>query len=88
MREQWSKRHRLLVEEKKFDPDSISGEVETLNGGFTSLGGLRQKLFVQDEDTNWADLVVVAQAWHWADPDYGEAIVSRSECFTEKDATE
>jgi hypothetical protein len=78
MRTQWTKKHDGLVESGDFDPGRVAagGEVQTLNGGFTDLSGLKSRLRERGEEEQWADLVVMAQAWHWAHPDYDAAIVS------------
>ena len=76
MRSQWTKKYEDLVDSHRFDPRRVSGEVQTLNGGFTDLSGLKSRLSGRGEEGGWADLVVMAQAWHWAHPDYDAAIVS------------
>lgn len=46
-------------------------EVHTLDGGFHDLSEVRRV-----KGPEWrADLVVIAQAWHWCHPEYGRAIV-------------
>lgn len=52
---------------------AVQGEIATLGGGFTDLSELKQRLKVEG---GWADLIVIAQAYHWAHPTYAEAIVS------------
>ncbi|KAH8078879.1 S-adenosyl-L-methionine-dependent methyltransferase [Filobasidium floriforme] len=76
MRTQWTKKYDGLVESGDFDPGRVvnGGEVQTLNGGFTDLSGLKSRLRERGEEEQWADLVVMAQAWHWAHPDYDAAI--------------
>jgi hypothetical protein len=78
MRTQWTKKYDSMVDDREsgFDPRSIKGEVVTLNGGFNDLSGLKERLRGKGQAEEWADLVVMAQAWHWAHPDYDEAIVS------------
>lgn len=69
-----------MVSDARFDPSVIQGEVDTIEGGFTDLSALKQKLKMRGEGERWADLVVIAQAWHWAHPDYDSAIVSAISC--------
>ena len=76
MRSQWTKKYDESVQQGSFDPRSVKGEVRTLNGGFTDLSGLKERLREKGEEREWADLVIMAQAWHWAHPDYDAAIVS------------
>lgn len=79
MRSEWTRKYDALVDTRGFDPRKVSGEVQTLGGGFTDLSVLRDRLASRGEgqERGWADLVVMAQAWHWAHPDYEAAIVSR-----------
>jgi len=79
MRTQWNKKYDESVQQGSFDPRSVKGEVRTLNGGFTDLSGLKERLRGRGEEGKWADLVIMAQAWHWAHPDYDAAIVSQAD---------
>jgi hypothetical protein len=70
MREQWNKSVGPLVEARA--KSLGSAEIATVPGGFADLSEVKKR-----KGQDWrADLIVVAQAWHWCHPDYGAAIVS------------
>lgn len=68
MRDTWVKACAQAIEKK----GAVPGEIATIGGGFTDLSELKQRVKV---DGGWADLIVIAQAYHWAHPTYAEAIV-------------
>jgi hypothetical protein len=80
MRAEWT---RKAPARAKDEGNEGVGEWVTINGGFTDLSELKQRLrergewnAVEEGHPGWADLVVIAQAWHWAHPEYDAAIVS------------
>ncbi len=70
MRSQWNRSIGPIIASRK--EKAGREDIRTIPGGFADLSEVRKI-----KGATWkADLVVVAQAWHWCDPDYGAAIVS------------
>lgn len=74
MRAEWTRKHESLVKEGRIDLKQVQGEVQTIPGGFQDLSVLKLRLRERGEGVEWADLVVIAQAWHWAHPNYDASI--------------
>lgn len=71
MRSQWERSIGPIIAQRKAKEGNE--DIRTIPGGFADLSEVRKL-----KGAAWkADVVVVAQAWHWCDPDYGAAIVSR-----------
>lgn len=75
MRDQWNKSLDTFIQQGSFSKSSVSGEVDTVSGGFQNLLTVKERVKEKGEDGQWADLVIAAQAWHWCHPDYEAAIV-------------
>lgn len=81
MRGTWETACAGAIEARSSTGATMRGEIVTIDGGFSDLTELKERLKSKGDGKNgsgkgWADLVIIAQAYHWADPNYEEAIVS------------